>query len=165
MTSQFKSDSLKDIHSVNVPYHLRFNTQDYWAGNSQRLLKGNTEEARVTNLILAARFLRVRFSERPPEQYDSSHIYSNEDFYLASIGISTRKYIQDKYVFRYGLTEDVPVGKAYGLTGGYQIKNHVGRLYLGARFSFGNYNDWGYLSTSFEYGTFYRASYAEQSVF
>ena len=58
----------------------------------------------------------------------------------------------------------MPVGIVYGLTGGYQVKNNSGRLYLGMRFSFGNYNKWGYLSSNFEYGTFFHASHAEQGV-
>jgi hypothetical protein len=91
-------------------------------------------------------------------------IYSNEDFYLAGIGISTRKYVQDTYIFKYGTIEDVPVGKVIELTGGYQLRNSSWRPYLGMRFSFGNYNEWGYLSTNIEYGTFFRSSHAEQSV-
>ncbi len=72
---------------------------------------------------------------------------------------------KDKYIFKFGITEDVPVGKVISLTGGFQKKNNVGRVYLGARFSSGNYYSWGYLSSNFEYGTFLRASKAEQGVF
>jgi hypothetical protein len=84
---------------------------------------------------------------------------------LASIGISTRKHVQDKFIFKFGLTEDVPIGKVYNLTGGYQVKNNLGRLYLGMRFSVGNYYDWGYLSSNFEYGTFFSGGQAEQGAF
>jgi hypothetical protein len=95
---------------------------------------------------------------------DTLHQYYDENFYLASIGISTRKYVQDKYIFKFGITEDIPVGKVYSLTAGYQKKESVSRLYLGARFSFGNYYPWGYLSTNLEYGTFLNGLHAEQSV-
>jgi len=159
VASQFKKDSLKDINSVYVPINLKFSTQDFWAGKAQQIFKGNTEEEFVTNLILAIRYLRIRYFEKPSELIDPLHIYSSEDFYSASIGISTRKYVQDKYIFKYGVIEDVPVGNVYGLTGGYQVKNNSGRLYLG------NYNTWGYLGSNFEYGTFFHASHAEQGVF
>jgi hypothetical protein len=53
----------------------------------------------------------------------------------------------------------------YGLTGGYQIKNSVGRRYIGARISSGNYHPWGYLSSNFEYGTFFHESHPEEGVF
>lgn len=162
---QYKKDSLKYIDSVYIPLNLKFSTQDYWAGKAIQIFKGNTEDERTTNLILAGRYLRVRYFEKPVELYDPLHNYSSEDFYLAGIGISTRKYVQDKYIFNYGVIEDVPVGRVYGVTGGYQVKNNIGRMYVGMRYAYGNYNEWGYLSTNFEYGTFFHTSHAEQGVF
>jgi hypothetical protein len=164
LASQIERDSLKDMNSVYVPMSLKYRTQDYWAGKAQRLFKGNTEDDRVTNLIMAVRYLRIRYYEKPSERYDSLHVYSNEDFYLAALGLSTRKYVQDKYVFKYGVVEDVPIGVVYALTGGYQVRNDFGRPYLGVQVFFGNYNEWGYLSSDFEYGTFFHASHAEQGV-
>jgi hypothetical protein len=96
--------------------------------------------------------------------FDIQHMFTDENFYLASVGISTRKYVQDKYIFKFGLTEDVPIGKVYSLTGGYQEKNNVGRLYTGARISVGYYYPWGYMSSNIELGTFYHAAYLEQGV-
>ena len=163
--SQFRKDSLKDINLGYAPINLRFNTQDFWVGKAMRIFKGNREEELVTNLVFTARYLRIRYSEKPPEQNDPLHIFSNEDFYLGGIGITARKYVQDKYIFKYGVVEDVPVGKVLGLTGGYQIRNNSGRFYLGMRYSFGNYYEWGYLSSNFEYGTFFKGSHTEQGVF
>ncbi|MDQ1296559.1 MAG: hypothetical protein QG611_537 [Bacteroidota bacterium] len=165
VASQFREDSLKDINLAFVPFHLRFNTQDFWAGKAVQIFKETREEELVTNLIFTVRYLRIRYSERTSEQNDPLHIYSNEDFYLGGIGISARKYVQDKYIFKYGVIEDVPVGKIFGVTGGYQLKNNSRRLYLGMRFSFGNYYEWGYLSSTIEYGTFFHLSHAEQGAF
>jgi hypothetical protein len=151
--------------SGHVRQNLKFNTQDYWAGSANKISKGNTEDERSTNAIIATRYLRIRYLEKPDESQDSLLRYSNEDFYLSGMGISTRKYFQDNYIFNFGVTEDVPVGKVYGITGGYQIRNNTGRLYLGARISFGNYNKWGYLSSTFEYGTFFHGPWLEQGVF
>jgi hypothetical protein len=143
---------------------FKFNIQDYWAGNAIQIFKGNTENKRTTNFISAIRYYRIRYLESPIEMYDLQHRFSNEDFYLTSIGISTRKYVQDKFIFKYGITEDVPIGKVYGLTGGYQVKNNSGRFYLGARISSGNYYPWGYISSNIEFGTFFHASHSEQGV-
>ncbi|MGD0581344.1 MAG: hypothetical protein ABR974_00210 [Bacteroidales bacterium] len=163
--SVFKNDSLKDLNSVYAPIKLKFLTQDYWFGYAHRLFRNNADLEKITNLIFAVRYLNIRYYEKPSEFNDPLHIYSGENFYLASIGISTRKYVQDKYVFEYGVVEDVPVGKVYELTGGYQVRNNYGRLYLGLRFSFGNYYSWGYLSPILEYGTFIHSSHTEQGVF
>lgn len=165
ISTNFSIDSVKDIGGLYVPLHLKYKIQDFWGGSAIRIFKGNTEVERVTNLVFTARYLRINFIEKPSDLFDPYHIYSSEDFYLAGAGISTRKYVRDKYIFRFGVIEDVPVGMVYGLTGGYQIKNSSGRYYLGAKISTGNYHPWGYLSSNFEYGTFFRASHAEEGVF
>lgn len=151
--------------TVAVNRRLKFNVQDYWAGNAMQIFKGNTEYIRSTNFISAFRYSRIRYKDEPGENPDIQNYYSNEDLYLASFGISTRKYLRDKYIFKFGVTEDVPVGKAYSLTGGYQNRSASDRVYLGARISLGNYFPWGYLSTNYEFGTFIRESKAEQGVF
>lgn len=161
----FRYNSIRMSDSVSVQQNIKYIAEDYWAGNAHQIFKGNTEDARTTNLILAARYYRLRYQERPDELYDPLRNYSNEDFPMAAIGISTRKYVQDKYIFKYGPTEDVPVGQVYGITGGYQVRNNIGRVYAGARFSIGNFIEWGYMSCNLEYGTFFRASRAEQGVF
>lgn len=156
---------LKDLSSVRSPFGFRSNTQDFWIGQSQQLITGNSVEKRLTNFITATRYLKIRYLDKPTEQYDPLHFFSNEDFFLAGIGLSNRKYVQDKYLFKYGITEDVPVGKVFALTGGYQYKNLIGRTFLGVRFSEGSYYPWGYLSSNIEYETFFRGSVAEEGIF
>lgn len=164
IAQQFLRDSFPDPVSGRVRENVNFNTQDYWAGTANGILKGNTEDERTTKAIVAARYLRIRYLDKPDALHDPLHIFSNEDFYLAGIGISTLKYIQDRYIFNFGVIEDVPVGRVYGITGGYQIRDNVGRLYLGSRISFGDYFGWGYASSTFEYGTFLLGSTLQQGV-
>jgi len=164
-TQQLRKDYIPVNDSVFLLQRFKFNAQDYWAGNAIQIFKGNTEYERTTNFISAIRFSRVRYLEKPIELYDTQHMFSDENLYLASIGISERKYVQDKYIFNFAKTEDIPIGKVYSLTGGYQKKNNTSRVYIGARFSFGYYHQWGYISANFEYGSFFRASHAEQGIF
>jgi len=163
-SQQLRKDSIRTNDSQLIYQRFKLNTQEYWAGNAIQLFKGNTENIRTTNFISAARFYRIRYLEKPIEVIDTLQVYSNEDFYLASFGISTRKYVQDKYIFKFGVTEDVPVGKVFGFTAGYQVKNNIGRLFMGGRISIGNYFPYGYLSSNFEYQTFFHASHTEQGI-
>ena len=163
-TQQFRLDSIQNGNSIFVPQRIKFNVQDYWAGNARRLYSGNSEYDRTTNFISAVRFLRVHYLEKPAEWLDPLHRYFSENIYLASIGLSTRKYVQDRFIFKFGVTEDVPIGKAFSLTSGYQVKNSNGRIYLGARISVGDYLSWGYLSSNIEYGTFLESSSAQQGI-
>ncbi|NTW24934.1 MAG: hypothetical protein HGA37_09555 [Lentimicrobium sp.] len=164
-TQYFRQNYIHATDSLQTSQRVKFNIHDYWVGNSIRLFKGNTEYRRVTNFISAVRFIKVRYYEKPIESQYTRQLFADEYSYLASIGISTRKYMQDKYIFKFGVTEDVPVGKVISLTGGYQAKNKNGRYYLGARVSAGNYYPWGYLGFNLESGTFITASHAEQGVF
>ncbi len=165
IVSQVKEDTLDAINPEFVPYNLQFNTQDLWAGKAIEIFKSGREKELITNLVFTARYLRIRYSEKPLVQNDPFHIYSDEDFYLGSIGITSRKYVQDKYIFKFGIIEDVPAGKVYSLTAGYQVKENSRRLYLGIRLSSGNYFKWGYLSSNLEYGTFINGSQSEQGIF
>lgn len=162
---QFRKDTLQDTNLVYAQQNFKYNSQDYWIGHAFSIFKGNTEKNRTTNLIVSGRYLNINYLESPTIAYDPVDFYSSEKLFLSGIGITSRKFIQDKYIFRNGIIEDVPIGKIYGITGGYQYKNHKGRFYLGGQASFGNYYDWGFLSTNFEIGTFFDKSSTSQTTF
>jgi hypothetical protein len=97
--------------------------------------------------------------------YDPTNFYSDQKLILSGIGLNTRKFIKDSYIFRNGQTEDVPIGRIYGITLGYQYKNTFWRPYIGGQFSFGNYYRWGFFSTNFEAGTFFHKSKTYETAF
>lgn len=162
---QYRKDSVPNIvFPVSYIGH-KYNTYDAWAGLSFPLFEGLSEDDRTTNLITSARMLRVDYREKPPEEIDDADFFSSETFYMGSIGIASRQFVKDQYIFDYGFIEDVPVGTVYGLTTGYQRKNERSRLYLGGRIAFGNYLKWGFLSTHLELGSFFRDKKTEQTTF
>lgn len=164
LSTQVRKDSLKYLNPLYGPLNFKLRTQDLWAGKAIRIFQGTSEEDIASNLILGIRYLRMKYNQKPSDINDPYNIYANQDFYLAEIGISARKYVQDTYIFKYGTIEDVPVGRVFEITGGYQLRNSFWRPYLGMKFSIGNYNEWGYLSANAEYGSFYRSGHAEQGV-
>ncbi len=133
-------------------------SQDYWAAAAIKLFKGESATARTTKLILSGRVFGLRYLQKPLEQPELMDYYTNELAILTGIGISSRKYVKQNYIYKFGTTEDVPVGLAYGLVFGYQLKNQE-RWYWGFRYSWGNFFNLGYIGTSIEYGTFINASY------
>ncbi|MFO7672853.1 MAG: hypothetical protein R6V74_04015 [Lutibacter sp.] len=162
---QFRIDSLQNSQLQYSNQNLKYRSQDLWGGISIPIFKDKITRHSANNLVYSARLLNVQFKESPTFEYDSINFYSGETFYLTGIGISSRQFVEDQYLYNYGIIENVPVGRIFGITGGYQLKNNQKRLYLGARASFGNYHNWGYLSTNFEYGTFFNDSKTEQSAF
>jgi hypothetical protein len=160
---QFRKDTLQDSNLIYANQNFKYNSQDLWAGHAFRLFKGNAEGDRTTNLILSGRFLNIKYIESPTVIYDPIDFYSGEIFFLTGIGITSRKFIEDKYIFKNGVIEDIPIGKIYGITGGYQYKNNTGRYYLGGRATFGNFYKWGFLSANFELGSFFYKSKTNQT--
>lgn len=165
VNQQFRKDTLSDVSLMLARQRFKFNSQDFWAGYSFRLFDNGNENSRVTNLIISGRFLNIDYLESPIIDYDPIGFYSSERFFLSGIGISTRKYVQSKYIFKNGIIEDIPIGRVFGITTGYQFKNGNERFYLGGQASFGNYFKWGFLSFNAELGTFFNKSINEQSGF
>lgn len=160
MGRELQNDTLALINQ-----NLKFITQDYWGGHSFRIFEGNSERERTTNFIVSARSLLVDYRDIPPIEYDSIRFFSDEKFYLASVGVASRQFVEDSYIFKDGVTEDVPVGIVYSVTAGIQYKNNQERRYLGGKIAYGNYFKWGFLSTNFELGTFFNGSNTEQTAF
>jgi len=162
---RFRQDTLADKNGVFEQQRFKFNTDDYWLGHACSLDNDNSEKSKITNLIVAGRFLNINYLENPLVAYDSIGFYTDEKLLLASVGINARNFVQERYLFNNGIIEDVPIGKTYSLTTGYQRKNHKGQLYLGTRASFGNYYRWGFFSLNAEWGTFFQNSKTSQSAF
>ena len=163
LDEQFRKDSLLNAQSESSLQNFKYHTQDFWGGHSFKIFKGTSEKERSTSLITSARYLHVGYKERPTIEFDSIGYFANESFYLGSVGISSRQFVKDDYIFRDGAIEDVPIGTVYAVTGGYQRKNQHNRMYVGLKASHGNYFNWGYLSTNFEVGTFLDHSHLEQT--
>ncbi|MFV8336651.1 hypothetical protein ACNQF7_11295 [Flavobacterium sp. RSP29] len=165
LDKQFRKDTLPDRNAAFAYQNFKYNSHDLWFGRAFRIFKSNTESGRTTNFIVAGRFLNVKYLESPVLEYDPDDFYSDEKFSLLGIGITSRKFVQDSYIFKNGIIEDVPIGKIFGITSGYQNKNNQGRYYLGARAAFGNFYKWGFLSANFELGTFFEKSNTKQNAF
>lgn len=153
----FNEDSLQYVQNT------RFLTQDYWIGKSWQIFRGKTENERITNFIISARMFNTHFYESLPEESDTNHLFSNTSFYLSSIGFLKRKYQQDNYIFKFGFTEDVPVGRAFSIIGGRQVRDNDNKWYIGAKTFWGNYYPLGYFSSNLEYGTFISSLNAKES--
>jgi len=141
----------------------KYTIQDYWAAAAWQVFNGNSESDRTTKLILSGRVFNIKYLEKPIEPSDLLEYYTDERFFMSGIGISSRRYLRQNYIFRFGTPEDVPLGYAFELVGGYQIKNSE-RWYLGVQHSWGNMFKWGYLGSKFEYGTFFNSTRASEGV-
>ena len=158
-TYEYKNyiDNFTDGYSALTPQNLKLKTYDFWLGYSFQLQDGLTENKRQTNFFISSSYKTITYLDQPKLAFDTAGFYGSEQLLLSTIGIATQKFKQDKYIFNFGIVEDVPFGKVLSVTGGRQIKNTQSRAYFGARFGYGNYYKLGYFSTNFEIGTFFNA--------
>jgi len=162
---RFYTDSLPDAAQIFATQHFNLTTQEYWYGHSFKVFGGKNEDYRTTNLITSVGFKKVTYENRPDIAYDPARFFAGEQLYLGTIGLNTRKFAEDKYLFNFGIIEDVPYGQVYSITGGFQDKNYVRRGYYSGRFAYGNYFAFGYLGTDVQWGSFFSNGKTEETTF
>lgn len=139
-------------------YSLSPASLDLWAARSFRLGDGTEPGSSNSNFVLAARYAQTRYASRPPRALDPLGAYSANSLFLVSTGLSIRQYHKERYLFRFGNSEDVPEGLLLTFTTGMEKRElTANRPYLGAEVSRGrNYGNLGYLSAGLGYGTFFQ---------
>ncbi|HEY0976385.1 MAG TPA: hypothetical protein VGE21_02855 [Flavobacteriales bacterium] len=131
---------------------------DTWLGRSFVLGDGQDMGSRSSNVIVAARYAQTRYATRPPVVLDTVGYFRNSSIFLVSTGISIRQYYKERYLYRFGASEDVPEGLLARVVTGVRRREavanepYVGLEAMRAR----NYEDFGYLSIGLGYGTFFR---------
>lgn len=163
--NRFLRDSLPDGLNIYRKENFKRTNIDLWIGYSHPLEEGKSEINRVTNFITTLGYTNTQFTEKPGLETDPNRFFSNETSWLAGFGFSSRNFVKDYYIFNFEIPEDIPIGKYFGMTTGFQDKNNQSRLYIGSRATLGNYFKWGYLSTNYEFGTYFNRGKTEQSAF
>lgn len=160
---RFEFDTLANQKGTLEQQRFKTNRDDYWLGYAIPLKKENP--AKITNFVLSTSYLHLKFIEKPSIEFDSIQFYNDEKLLLLSVGINSRNFIKERYLFNNGIIEDVPIGKVYSITSGFRRKNHETNWYIGGRASFGNYFRWGFFSMNGEMGTFVNNSKTLQTTF
>ena len=119
---------------------LNYNQQDYWMGYSANLIDPQRSKYKGDRIILAARLLSQQYYVRPAITDASLYPYYNSNLVLGTIGFVNRKYYKDRYIFRFGRTEDVPTGSLLSFTGGVQNREIGKRIYLESNAAISRFN-------------------------
>ncbi|MCZ8090808.1 MAG: hypothetical protein O9282_05310 [Flavobacterium sp.] len=159
------SDSLPNLSNEFETIRFKNETRDFWFGHAFKLFGGKNEDYRTTNLVTTIGYKKINYIKTPTLEIDPNRFFANEELYLASIGVNTRKFAEDKYLFNFGIIEDIPFGQVYSITGGFQNKNNQKRAYFGGRFAYGNYFDFGYLGINSECGSFFEGRDTRETTF
>lgn len=158
-------DSLPNTALLFEKQNFKSEIQEYWLGHSFRIFKGNDIDFRSTNLVTTIGFNNINYLKAPTETFDASNFFSSEKTVLTSIGITTQKFAQDKYLYNFGIIEDVSYGQVYSITAGVRDKNFEKKMYLGGRFSYGDYYNFGFLGVNTEWGSFFNSGTTDETTF
>jgi hypothetical protein len=148
---------------LGVPTKYEF--VEYWYGRAFKINGERTFAQKTTNLIIALSYNRKAFSLQPDSVYDVTDFFTTEKNSIGYLGISRQRFYQDKFIFNYDITEDIPYGENAALVIGYQNKGDRSRWYSGIMLSQGKKYAFGYLSSFVEWGSFYFQGKTEQTAF
>jgi hypothetical protein len=144
--------------------NIRYEALGAWLGRS--LLQGQTPNGGQKNLILSSAIEYDRYFRRPQIFPDSNLQYQNHTLLLGSITYSERNYYRSNYIFGYGRTEDVPIGKRVEFTTGYDYGELFNRPYASLSFTHSyRFKKLGYFSNEYSIGSFFRGRKSDQGIF
>lgn len=130
-----------------------------WLGRSFPLENTRSTPARSSSIVTGVLHSTTRFLQRPASDGSGPIAYPNTELYLLSAGLSVRQYYRERYLYRFGMVEDVPEGLLLKLTGGFRRREGEDTLlgYTGVEFSRGrHFHRFGYAAFQLAYGTFWQ---------
>jgi len=144
---------------------LDFNNYDFWGAHSLGIGLGTGKDKdRATRLVYGLRYWQQYYYNTISTIYDKYATFQNHSTVLATVGTTYRGYYKDKFIFRYGTTEDVPIGSIFSLTGGIDQRERGNRLYLGTKAGFAHhFSGIGYTALNIEFGSYFFQGRNEQS--
>lgn len=140
---------------------------DTWLGRSFLLANARIDAARSSVLVAGTRYLRTRYTHRPAVDSTGILHHPRSDILLMSMGLSVRQYYRERYLYRFGMVEDVPEGLLVKLTGGFRWREPDEQLgYTGMEVSRGrHFHRFGYASLALGVGTFWTEGNSTDATF
>lgn len=129
---------------------------DAWAGLSLRSARDSSDATRSSRYVLAARYNWT--DHKVPAVIADTLIHTDTRMALASLQISVRQYATERYLYRFGSTEDVAEGLLLNATTGARWEREgVLRPYTGVSGTHARYTGRGrYYLATLGFGTFWR---------
>jgi hypothetical protein len=136
--------------------------QDAWLGYAFNPNLKNQLKERKSQVVISGRVSNTNYVDQSSYAVEMREHYPDEQMYLATVAYSFRQYYQDRFIFGFGRTEDIPEGALLSLTGGANQTYFYKRGYAGAKISYGkNHSALGYTDVSLEGGGFWRSLHSD----
>ncbi|MGE5457798.1 MAG: hypothetical protein ACM3RX_05540 [Methanococcaceae archaeon] len=130
-----------------------FTRQDFWLGYAFDVKTFDPNTINQNRFNVAGRIVRTKYDT--DRIVDSMGLFQSNLLYLLRFGYSYRSYIQDRYIFGLGKTEDVPVGHGIELITGQELGRFRNMTYLGLKGGASSYDPgYGYAYAGAQVGAF-----------
>lgn len=145
---------------------ISFFQNDIWLGHASNLFISKEKANKGKRFVVAGRVLSTNYQDVPSDNWQRNTPLQDSRLYLASAGVFFRRTYKDRYIFRYGRTEDIPEGYYYSLIGGVQQSQLGKNPYAGAIAGWGKYvNRVGYFFNAVGAGAFKEGTALDRGVF
>lgn len=129
---------------------------DAWIGRAFKLSEKKTFFNQSTNIITAWRFYKSNYINPPSREIDPKRVLYNTSAFIGNVGFAVQQYYKDKFIYRFGATEDVPEGTIIQyIYGGIKKQYDKIRYYSGVELAKAKHFTFGYISATFSYGVFF----------
>ncbi len=136
--------------------NLDFTGFDVWGAKSTKLSTDSSIFNLSTNIITGIRYYQNTFQRRPSFTIDTAKSFRNQRMIIGNAGFAIQQYYKEKFIYRFGATEDVPEGLIIQLIYG-GVKNEFDpvRYYAGTEIATARHFKIGYLTATFSYGVLF----------
>ncbi len=144
---------------------LNYATQDIWLGRSFLLKTNNLQYRNRTRIVLGARYINNTFYKGPEVSERYNFRYHDNQIALFSLAFARQKHFKSSLIYKFGKTEDIPIGTLIQLNIGPEKDEFYQRIYSGIIFAKRIYYPRiGYLNFQSEFGGHYYRKELEQGV-
>ncbi|MDR6239795.1 hypothetical protein [Aureibacter tunicatorum] len=156
---------LVDLDAQEIPWFDQ-QLQDYWFARSFPIKDFNPQcDLQRFRFVVAARYIQDDIYTDNNIMMDTIPSLKSRKMVMGSIGLSSRRYFKDKFIFSFGKNEDIPHGERFELTYGKEFIENGVRDYFGLRMAKGNFvKRFGYLQGQLDFSGFFRDRHIEEGM-
>jgi hypothetical protein len=120
----------------------------------------------ITGVSLAARVFATEYNRRPPLIFENKNDYFLNNGILWSTGFYLQQYYKEKFIYGFGVSEDVPVGIIFQVTHGfYHQEQNTSKNFFSFNSRIAHKFKVGYLSNSLTVATYSNKKITNQVLF
>jgi len=132
---------------------------DVWAGKTIKLSNRKNFFNQSLNVIVGGRYYGTRYFNRPGVALYLPYSFPNNTAFVGNVGFTLQQYYKNKFIYRFGVNEDVPEGLIVQFVYGGEKKEYVkNRYYMGGEIARAKHFNAGYLSASLSSGLFFNSA-------